>query len=65
MTKTRWLGAAAALSVLSLVACNVATKQNNAATAEGAQPAAIDKLARVEMNVDTSDLIRPKSELGI
>ena len=59
MTKTRWLGAAATLSILSLVACNVATQQQNAATAEasgGSQPAAVDKLARVEMNVDTSYL---------
>jgi hypothetical protein len=57
MTKTRWpFLAAAALSALSLVACNVATKPDNAATAEGSQPAAVDKLARVEMNADTSYL---------
>jgi hypothetical protein len=55
MTKTRWLEAAAALSVLSLVACNVATPQQNAASND-ASPAAVDKLARVEMNVDTSYL---------
>ena len=56
MTKTRWLGAAAALSILTLAACNVATKPDNAATGEGTQPAAVDKLARVEMNADTSYL---------
>ena len=56
MTKTRWLGAAAAFSILSLVACNAATKQPNAATGEGSQPAAVDRLARVEMNVDTAYL---------
>ncbi|MEO8547459.1 MAG: hypothetical protein ABI422_03735, partial [Sphingomicrobium sp.] len=59
MTKTHWLGAAAALSILSLVACDAATKPQDAATGEtpgGSQPAAVDKLSRVEMNVDTSYL---------
>lgn len=63
MTKTRWLGAAAALSVLSLAACNVATKPDNAATAESPQPAAVDQLARVEMNVDTSYLTEEEREV--
>ena len=66
MTKTRWLGAAAALSVLSLVACDVAPNTNTAVTqagAEGAQPAAVDKLARVEMNPDTSFLTAEEREV--
>ena len=63
MTKTRWLGAAAALSILSLAACNVATKPDNAATAEGSRPAAVDQLARVEMNVDTSYLTAEEREV--
>ena len=59
MIKTRWLGAAAALSILSLVACDVATNTNTTTatgSGEGAQPGAVDKLARVEMNADTSFL---------
>ena len=63
MTKTRWLGAAAALSILSLAACNVATKPDNAATTEGSRPAAVDQLARVEMNVDTSYLTAEEREV--
>jgi hypothetical protein len=60
MIKTRWpLMASAALSFLSLVACNVATDQQNAASTEaqgGSQLAAVDKLAPVKMDVDTSYL---------
>ncbi|MBA3511914.1 hypothetical protein [Sphingomonas sp.] len=67
MTKTRWLGAAAALSILSLAACEVATTTNTATTtgnaAEGAQPAAVAKLARVEMNPDTSFLTAEEREV--
>jgi len=56
MTKTRWLIAASALSV-ALIACNVATKDNNATPqAEGGAPAAVEKLAVVQMNPDTSFL---------
>jgi len=64
MTKTRWLGAAATLSILVLAACNVATspEQNGAAAVE-AQPAAVDKLARVEMNADTSFLSAEEREV--
>ena len=56
MSKTRWLAAAAALS---LVACQAATtNQQNAtrARAEAASKAATDKLARVEMQADASYL---------
>jgi hypothetical protein len=64
MTKTRWLGAAAALSVLSLVACDVATNTNTTtATGEAGQPAAVGKLARVEMNPDTSFLTAEEREV--
>src|SRR5687767_12868632 len=66
MTKTRWLGAAAALSILSLVACDVATNTNTTtATGPGSegQPAAVDKLARVEMNADTSFLTAEEREV--
>ena len=64
MTKTRWLGAAAAFSILSLVACDVATNTNTTTgTAEGAQPAAVGKLARVEMNPDTSFLTAEEREV--
>ena len=56
MTKTRWLIAASALSV-ALAACNVATDSNTAIPkAEGSAPAAVEKLAVVQMNPDTSFL---------
>ena len=66
MTKTRWLGAAAALSILSLVACDVATNTNTTTAtgpSESAQPAAVAKLARVEMNPDTSFLTAEEREV--
>ncbi|WP_310468209.1 dipeptidyl-peptidase 3 family protein [Sphingomonas sp.] len=65
MTKSSWLGAAAAVSILSLVACNVASspEQNGAAPAAAGQPAAADKLARVEMKADTSYLTAEEREV--
>ncbi len=66
MTKTRWLGAAAALSILSLVACDVATNTNtttDTGSGQAAQPAAVGKLARVEMNADTSFLTAEEREV--
>src|SRR5215210_6840243 len=64
MTKTRWLGAAAAFSILSLVACDVATNSNTTTgTGDAAQPAAVGKLARVEMNADTSFLTAEEREV--
>ena len=56
MSNLRWLAAVAALS---LVACQAATtnQQQNAATSSGsAEQGATDKLARVEMQADTSYL---------
>ena len=50
MTKTRWLGAAAALSILSLVACDVATNTTTTTatgSGEAAQPAAVSNTAVV------------------
>src|SRR5687767_8787189 len=66
MTKTRWLGAAAALSILSLVACDVATNTNTTtgtSSGEAGQPAAVGKLARVEMNPDVSFLNAEEREV--
>ena len=66
MTKTRWLEAAAALAVLSLAACEVATPPDNKTAgnaAEEAQPAAVEQLARVEMNPDTSFLTAEEREV--
>ena len=67
MSTIRWpLMASAALSILSLVACNVATDQQNAATAEvqgGSQPAAVDQLAPVKMDVDTRFLTDEEREV--
>src|SRR3954470_11915128 len=54
MSNLRWLAAAAALS---LVACQAATtKQQDNAADGGSEQGAADKLARVEMNADTSYL---------
>ena len=54
MSTTRWLAAAAALS---LAACQAAsTNQQNASATGGSEQAAADKLARVEMQADTSYL---------
>src|SRR3990170_3753035 len=56
MTKNRWLIAASSLSV-AFVGGSVATKDNPAAPqAEGTAPAAVEKLAVVQMNPDTSFL---------
>jgi hypothetical protein len=63
MTKTRWLGAAAALSILSLVACDFATNTNTTTGTGDAQPAAVGKLARIEMNADTSFLTAEEREV--
>jgi hypothetical protein len=54
MSKLPWLAAAAALS---LAACQAAsTNQQNAATGEASEQGTADKLARVEMQADTSYL---------
>lgn len=54
MSKSRWLAAVAALS---LAACQAAsTNQQNAAGGGGAEQGAADKLARVDMQADTSYL---------
>ena len=66
MTKNRWLGAAAALSILSLAACEVATTGNQAVTnqpAEGAEADGLAKLASVNMDVDTSYLTAEEREV--
>src|SRR5688572_23782572 len=66
MTKTRWLGAAAAFSILSLVACDVATNTNTATPTEsagGGKSGPVAKLARVEMNPDTSFLNAEEREV--
>jgi hypothetical protein len=62
MSTTRWLAAAAALS---LAACQAAsTNQQNATTqAGGAEQGAADKLARVEMQADTSYLTHEERQV--
>ena len=64
MSIIRWLGAASAL-VLTLAACEVATTANDqsANASAGVEQAAADKLARVEMNVDTSYLSAEEREV--
>ena len=64
MTKTRLLAATAALSLLTLAACEMAAtneQAGNAATASEADGLA--KLARIDMNVDTSFLSAEEREV--
>ena len=61
MSKLRWLGAASAL-VLILAGCEVATTDNQSAAA-GAEQGAADRLARVEMNPDTTYLSAEEREV--
>ena len=65
MIKSRWLGAAAAFSTLSLVACDAANKpgQNATPPTRAGQPAAVDQLAKVELNADTSYLTAEEREV--
>jgi hypothetical protein len=62
MRKSHWLRAAAALSIVAIAACNVTSTQNQA---EGGaeQPAAVDKLARIDMRPDTSFLTAEEREV--
>ena len=62
MSKTRWLGAASAL-VLTLAACNVATTNNQSATAESGQEGKVAALADVPMNIDTAYLTAEEREV--
>ena len=66
MTTYRWLSATAALA-LTLAACEVATTSNDAAPANESSAAAeadgLAKLARVEMNADTSFLTAEEREV--
>jgi hypothetical protein len=61
MSTIRWLGAASAL-VLTLAACEVATTNNQSATAESAT-GKVAALADVPMNVDTSYLSAEEREV--
>jgi hypothetical protein len=61
MSKTPWLGAAAALSILSLTACDRGGSANEGAPA--AKAGAVAKLASVEMKPDTSFLNAEEREV--
>ena len=66
MTKTSWLVAASALSILSLAACKVSQAPDNEAAGEQSAAAATDglaKLARVEMATETSFLNAEEREV--
>ena len=64
MITSRWLGAAAALSILSLVACDAANQPGQSSDASGGQPAAVAKLADIEMAADTSYLTAEEREVA-
>ena len=59
MTKTRWLAAVSALSILTLAACEMskpAESGNASAQGETVEASGLSKLARIEMTTDTSYL---------
>jgi hypothetical protein len=64
MNLTRWLGAAAACSILALVACEAPTSADNAQSSAAASGEAdVAKLAPVEMNSDVSFLSAEEREV--
>jgi hypothetical protein len=66
MTKTRWLAAAAALSLVTLASCEMASTNTSAsgdAAAAAGEADGLAKLARVEMNPDTSFLTAEEREV--
>ena len=63
MRKMHWLGAAAALSFVTVAACNVASNQSQNTEAGGEQAGATEKLARIDMNPDTSFLNAEEREV--
>ena len=59
MTKTRWLAAASALSILTLAACEMSKSPeggNASAQGEASEASGLSKLARIGMTTDTSYL---------
>ena len=65
MTKTRWLAAASALTLLTLSACEMSQRSGDGAANEAATAEAdgLAKLARVDMAVDTSFLTAEEREV--
>jgi hypothetical protein len=64
MRMNRWLIAASAASFAAVTACNVSTSnQDNAAAGTGTEASAADKLATVEMAVDTSYLTAEEKQV--
>jgi peptidase M49-like protein len=65
MTKTRWLAAASALSLVVLAACEVTTTDNTSTNqaAPAADSDGLAKLARIEMAPDTSFLNAEEREV--
>jgi hypothetical protein len=66
MTKTRWLAAASALSILALAACEMSKSPeggNASAQGEASEASGLSKLARIEMTTDTSYLSAEEREV--
>ena len=63
MRKMHWLGAAAALSFVTVAACNVANNQSQGTETGGQQSGAAEKLAKIEMKPDTSFLNAEEREV--
>ena len=66
MTKTRWLAAASALSILALAACEMSKSPeggNASAQGEASEASGLSKLARFEMTTDTSYLSAEEREV--
>ena len=64
MSKTRWLAAASALSLLIVAGCEVSQKPGNEArSAESTEADGLAKLARIDMKTDTSFLSAEEREV--
>src|SRR5215210_2230880 len=64
MRKIHWLGAAAAISLVTVAACDVTnTQTQNRSEADAAPPGAVEKLARIDMKPDTSFLTAEEREV--
>lgn len=64
MSKTRWLAAASALSLLFVTGCEISQKpKGEAQSAESAEADGLAKLARIEMATDTSFLNAEEREV--
>ena len=63
MRTIHWLGAAAAISLVTVAGCNVTNTQSQNTESGAEQPGAVEKLARIDMKPDTSFLTAEEREV--